>query len=211
MKIRCPNASRKSHWERVHASGETDEVSWYQPIPAKSLALIRQTGVPLTAPILDVGSGTSALVDHLLQAGYRDVSALDIASSALAEVRDRLGTKSSQVTWIEADITEFESSRSYSVWHDRAVFHFLTNPVDRKRYLDILSTTLQAQGYFVLATFGPDGPTRCSGLEIQRYSVEQVSALLGPDFRLRTNEIEEHRTPSGMTQQFLYGCWQLET
>lgn len=179
-------------------------------VPAKSLTLIRATGVRLTAPILDVGGGASSLVDHLLDAGYRDVSILDIASGALAHARARLGAAAAQVTWIEADVTEFEPSRSYAVWHDRAVYHFLTEATDRALYHDVLRRALESRGHFVLATFGPEGPTRCSGLEVQRYSVERVAALLGPGFRLRAHEIEEHRTPMGTTQQFLYGWWQAE-
>ncbi len=205
------NESRKSHWEGVYATKAPAEVSWYQPVPAKSLTLIRSTGVPLTAPILDVGGGASTFVDHLLDAGYRDVSILDIASGALAQTRARLGAIADQITWIEADVTEFEPSRSYAVWHDRAVFHFLTEAADREQYLDVLRSALQPQGHFVLATFGPEGPTRCSGLEVQRYSIDQVEALVGPDFRLRAHEVEEHRTPMGITQQFLYGWWQLKS
>lgn len=164
----------------------------------------------LQAPILDVGGGASTLVDDLLDAGYRDVSVLDIASSAFTQARARLAATAAQVTWIEADVTEFEPLRSYAVWHDRAVFHFLTDVADRERYLDVLRKSLQSRGHFLLATFGPEGPKRCSGLEIQRYSVEMLKALLEPDFRIRAYEIKEHRTPMGATQEFLYSWWQAE-
>ncbi|MFQ5546792.1 MAG: class I SAM-dependent methyltransferase [Woeseia sp.] len=204
------NESRKSHWERVYADKEPDELSWYQPVPEKSLSLIRSTGAPLTAPVLDVGGGASTLVDHLLDAGYRDVSILDIAAGALTQSRARLGAAAARVTWIEADVTEFEPLCSYAVWHDRAVFHFLTEATDRAQYLDVLRSALQPSGHIVLATFGPEGPTRCSGLEVQRYSAEQVGALLGPDYQLRAHEVEDHHTPMGTTQQFLYGWWQAE-
>jgi trans-aconitate methyltransferase len=186
------------------------EVSWYQPVPAKSLSLIRSTAVPLTAPIMDIGGGASTLVDYLLAAGYRDISVLDIASEALARSRTRLGTNADQVTWIEADITAFDPSRSYTVWHDRAVFHFLTEAADRERYLEALRSAIEPGGHVVLATFGPEGPTACSGLDVQRYSIDQIGATLGPDFRLRAHEIEEHQTPVGTSQQFLYGWWQAE-
>jgi ubiquinone/menaquinone biosynthesis C-methylase UbiE len=159
---------------------------------------------------LDVGGGASTLVDHLLDAGYRDISILDIAAGALAQSRARLGALAAQVTWIEADVTQFEPSRPYAVWHDRAVFHFLTEATDREQYLDVLHRALQPGGHLVLATFGPEGPLRCSGLEVQRYSAEQVGALLGPDFQLRAHEVEEHHTPMKTTQQFLYGWWQTE-
>jgi len=205
------NGSRRSHWKHVYATRDAVDVSWYQPIPAKSLALIRSTGVPLTAPILDVGGGASTLVDHLLDAGYRDVSVLDIAAEALDKARNRLAARATQIKWIETDITDFVPARSYAVWHDRAVFHFLTKASDREKYLDILRSAIQPHGHFVLATFGPQGPTRCSGLEVKRYSVEQLGDLLGPNFVLRAHEIEEHHTPMGMSQQFLYGWWQADS
>lgn len=202
--------SRKSHWERVYSTRRPVEVSWYQPVPAKSLALLRATGVPLTAPILDVGGGASTFVDHLLDAGYQDLSVLDIASAALRQARARLGPLAARVTWLEADVTAFRPSRAYAVWHDRAVFHFLTAAGDRERYLGVLRHALMPGGHFLLATFGPLGPMRCSGLEIRRYSLDMVGALLGTDFRLRAHEIEQHRTPQGTVQQFLYGWWQAE-
>jgi len=204
------NTSRKLHWENVYTTKEAVSVSWYQPVPAKSLGLIRSTGVSPQAAILDVGGGASTLVDNLLDAGYQDLSVLDIASSAFTQARARLGAIANQVKWIESDVTEFEPPRSYAIWHDRAVFHFLTDAADRERYLDVLRKSLQSQGHFLLATFGEEGPTRCSGLEVQRYSVEMLKALLEPNFRMRTYEIEEHRTPKGATQEFLYSWWQAE-
>jgi len=205
------NNSRKSHWEHVYSTKDSVDVSWYQPVPAKSLELIRSTDVSLQAPILDVGGGASTLVDNLLDAGYQDISVLDIASSAFTQAHARLGAGAAQVKWIEADVTEFEPSRSYTVWHDRAVFHFLTDAADRDRYLSILRKSLQPRGHFLLATFGEEGPTRCSGLDVQRYSVEMLKTLLEPDFRLRAHETEEHRTPMRGAQEFLYSWWQAET
>jgi SAM-dependent methyltransferase len=202
--------SRRSHWKRVYATKDPTEVSWYQPDPVRSLALIRATGVSHAAPVLDVGGGASTLVDHLLDAGYLDVNVLDIAVEALDKARGRLAARADKVTWIEADITEFEPSRTYAVWHDRAVFHFLTRVTDRERYLDVLRKAIQSHGHFLLATFGPEGPKRCSGLDVQRYSVEQIGALLESDFKLHRHEIEEHSTPLGTIQQFLYSWWQAE-
>jgi SAM-dependent methyltransferase len=202
------NTSRKAHWENVYATKESVSVSWYQPVPEKSLELIRSTDVALQDPILDVGGGASTLVDNLLDAGYQDVSVLDVASGAFKQAHARLGASANLVTWIEADVTEFEPSCSYAVWHDRAVFHFLTDAADRDRYLDALRKALQPQGHFLLATFGEEGPTRCSGLEVQRYSVEMLKALLEPEYRLCMVEIEEHRTPKGAPQEFLYSRWQ---
>jgi SAM-dependent methyltransferase len=199
--------SRKAHWEQVYATRLPDEVSWYQPMPARSMEFIRATGEPLTVPILDVGGGASTLVDHLLRAGYSDIAVLDISASALAHARARLGDLAARITWIEADITHFQPGRRFSIWHDRAVFHFLTDAADRERYLGVLRSTLRAGGHLILATFGPEGPTRCSGLAVQRYSEREVSALLGSGFALRMHQLEEHRTPTGAIQQFLYGWW----
>jgi SAM-dependent methyltransferase len=200
--------SVKAHWEHVYATRSLDGVSWYTPVPARSLELIQATGEPLTAPILDVGGGASTLVDHLLRAGYRDVSVLDIAAGALAHARARLGAQADRVNWIEGDVLRFESARPMAIWHDRAVFHFLTSVEDRERYLRVLASTLRSGGHFLLATFGPEGPTRCSGLPVQRYSEREISALLGPAYMLRADTVEEHRTPAGAAQQFQYGWWQ---
>jgi len=166
--------------------------------------------VTLDAPVIDIGGGASTLVDHLLAAGYQDVSILDIASSAFTQSRARLGTAAGQAQWIEADVTDFEPGRSYEIWHDRAVFHFLTDATDRERYLHVLRKALRSRGHFLLATFGPEGPSRCSGLEVQRYSVEMLRELLEPEFQLRAYEREEHRTPMGSTQEFLCSWWQAE-
>jgi trans-aconitate methyltransferase len=200
--------TRKAHWEHVYATKAPAEVSWYEPVPARSLELIRATGEPLAAPILDVGGGASTLVDHLLRAGYSDVSVLDVAATALDRARARLGDAAARVTWIEADVTRFRSDRELAIWHDRAVFHFLTEDDDRERYLGVLRSTLRLGGHLVLATFGPEGPTRCSGLAVRRYAEREVSALLGPGFALRSHRVDVHTTPMGTEQQFLYGWWQ---
>lgn len=197
----------RAHWERVYQMKPPAEVSWYQPVPARSLELIRATGAPLTAPILDVGGGASTLVDHLLDQGYSDITVLDIASNALDHARARLGDLAARVTWIDADITCFRPTREFSLWHDRAVFHFLTHADDRERYLTVLRGALRPKGHVVLATFGPEGPTRCSGLAVQRYSADDITALLGSDFELQMHHLENHRTPMGTVQQFLYGWW----
>lgn len=199
---------RRAHWRRVHEARLPTELSWYQPVPARSLELIRATGEPPEAPILDVGGGASTLVDHLLREGYSDITVLDIVASALDHARARLGETGASVHWIEADVTKFRTAREYAVWHDRAVFHFLTDDGDRQRYLGVLREALRMRGQVILATFGPEGPDRCSGLPVRRYSAEEISAMLGPDFALRAHRLEEHRTPKGTPQQFLYGWWQ---
>jgi len=197
----------RDHWQKVYATKAPTEVSWYQPVPERSLALIRDTGVPLDAPLLDVGGGASTLVDQLLAAGFTDLTVLDIAGAALAAAQARLGAAAARVRWVEADITGYVPERRYALWHDRAVFHFLVEPDRRQRYLNTLGAALAPGGHVILATFGPQGPTRCSGLPVQRYSAAELDALLAPRYRLVRSEIEDHLTPAGQPQQFLYGWW----
>lgn len=184
------------------------DVSWYQPVPTRSLDLIRATGVARSAAILDVGGGASTLVDHLIAAGYTDVTVLDISPSALDHARARLGERASRAKWIVSDVTEFRPARRYELWHDRAVFHFLVDRAARDRYLEVLGEAIAPRGHLILATFGPGGPTRCSGLDVRRYSADDLSALLAPRFLPVQNLLEQHVTPAGATQEFLYGWWQ---
>lgn len=202
------SGNRREHWQNVYDVKEPTEVSWYQPVPETSLRLIRDTGVAKTEPVLDAGGGASTLVDNLLAEGYADISVLDISGKALARSRARLGDSGDAVTWIEADATAFSPERRYALWHDRAVFHFLTDPADRDKYLEVVSLALKAKGFLVLATFGPEGPKRCSGLDVQRYGIEKLRALLGNRFSLGAYELDSHVTPTGSTQQFLYSWWQ---
>lgn len=197
-----------AHWQRLYETRSADQVSWYEPVPERSVALIRETGMPLEAPILDVGGGASLLADHLLASGYTDISVLDLSPAALEQARARLGPAAGRVTWIAADITSFVPERRYVLWHDRAVFHFLLRPGEQRRYLAALRKGLAPHGHLVLATFGPGGPERCSGLPVQRYSAAAIEVLLGPGFQLRSSRIEQHRTPGGETQEFLYAWWQ---
>jgi SAM-dependent methyltransferase len=196
------------HWQRIYQTKSATELSWYEPVPLSSLALIRAAGLPVSAPIIDVGSGDAKLVDHLSDSGYSDVTALDIAPAALERARRRLGVKGAKVDWITADVTSFQPERRYALWHDRAVFHFLVTPAERQRYLSVLTAALAPDGHLILATFGPQGPTQCSGLPIQRYSEDDLGVLLGPSFELRRHGLENHRTPRGRDQQFLWSWWQ---
>jgi len=199
--------SRKAHWEHVYSSKDPTEVSWYQGTPQLSLRMIAATGVESGGAIIDVGGGASTLVDNLLDSGYSDVTVLDIASAALQRSRARLGDAAKKVTWIEQDILHFEPNRSFELWHDRAVFHFLTEKNQQRHYADLLQKAIEPGGRVILATFGPDGPERCSGLPVQRYSTEKLSGLLEPAFELQAQALEEHKTPGGSVQQFLYTCW----
>jgi SAM-dependent methyltransferase len=200
-------AEREKHWDGVYSSKASTEVSWYQEVPVKSLDLIGASGVSLNAPIIDVGGGASTLVDHLLDAGYADLTVLDLSETAFDHSRKRLGGRADFVNWIVSDVVHFEPQRSYQLWHDRAVLHFLTDATDRERYVGVLGRALAPGGYAVIATFGPEGPLKCSGLEIRRYTVRMMEELLGAAFELHSHEIENHQTPTGATQQFLYTCW----
>ena len=195
---------RKSHWNNLHASRDPTSVSWYEPRPRKSLELIEAAGLARDAPIIDVGAGASLLVDELLDAGYRDLTLLDVSGEALKKVAARLGARANRVTLIEQDVTTFIADRRYALWHDRAVFHFLVASGDRHKYLESMRGALLPGAQIVMATFGLDGPPRCSGLEVVRYSAETLSHELGRDFALMETSTETHATPAGSLQQFVY-------
>ncbi len=195
----------KTHWETIYTTKELAEVSWYQTIPQLSLDLITRTGVATTAPIIDVGGGTATLVDQLLQRGYEHLTVLDISGSALQRAQTRLGARAHSVTWIEDDITQISLPPAiYSVWHDRATFHFLTSATDRERYLKAVSRALAPGGYVIVGTFALDGPEKCSNLTVMRYSAASLHAAFGPSFELLTTRSELHTTPFGTTQSFVY-------
>jgi len=197
-------ADTKTHWETVYQTKKPNEVSWYQQIPSISHNLILATGVSKEAPIVDVGAGTTLLVDVLIADGFSDLTVLDISTAALREIKNRLGTRASMVSFIEADITEFEPHRKFAVWHDRAVLHFLTRPEDWRRYLATLHRSLQPQAHVIIASFGPDGPPQCSGLDVMHYSAETMAAELGEGFVFVESVEEQHTTPRGGLQQFVY-------
>jgi SAM-dependent methyltransferase len=193
---------RKQHWEQVYTSKSSLEVSWYQPEPRLSLELIHRSGIGRDAPIIDVGGGASLLVDRLQADGYMQLAVLDISGAALATARQRLGPKAAGIEWYEADVTQFTAPHAFALWHDRAVFHFLTAAEDRRRYVEVLKRTLTPDGHVVIAAFAIGGPTRCSGLEIVQYNAAKLLAELGPDFRLEEELSETHRTPAGKDQKF---------
>jgi glyoxylase-like metal-dependent hydrolase (beta-lactamase superfamily II)/SAM-dependent methyltransferase len=202
---RGPRASgRKQHWEQAYRAKVPEESSWYQRVPQLSLALIANTGLSPDASILDVGGGASTLVDHLLDAGYRDLTVLDISSSALAQSSARLGSRAQRVTWLNEDVTLFEPQRRYDLWHDRAAFHFLTEATDRQRYVAALRTALSPHGQAILATFAPGGPMKCSGLDIVQYDAAKMEQELGPEFILEEQQQERHHTPAGREQLFRF-------
>lgn len=195
---------RKTFWEGVYRNRAATETSWYEAIPAISLALIGRSGVGPGDPLIDVGGGASLLVDHLLQAGYRDLTVLDVSAAALAQARERLGARATRVAWLEADAVAFEPRRRFALWHDRAAFHFLTEADDRRRYVDALCRALKPGGQVIIASFAPDGPARCSGQDIVRYDALSLARELGDDFTLEEHLRETHRTPAGREQRFGY-------
>ncbi|MES9875898.1 MAG: class I SAM-dependent methyltransferase [Candidatus Sedimenticola sp. PURPLELP] len=195
---------RKNHWEQVYSSKTSTEVSWYQPCPDISLKLIEHSGITPDDPIIDIGGGCSLLVDHLITLGYTNISVLDLARSALDIAIRRLEEQAEKVTWIEADATDFDLAHEIALWHDRAVFHFLTDPADRKAYLQNLKRHLRTGGQLIIAAFAPEGPEKCSGLNIVQYDLDKIQAELGPDYVLHEATAENHVTPSGGQQAFNY-------
>lgn len=197
-------ADVRSHWERLYARQPPEAVSWYQAEPALSLALIDATGAGRHTALVDVGGGASRLVDCLLARGWLDVTVLDIALTALEAAQCRLGEQAPAATWTVADVRDYRPERPFDLWHDRAVFHFLTEPADREAYLRSLQAALRPGGHAIIATFGPDGPQRCSGLPVVRYDATTLTDTLGAGFRLLEERAEEHVTPAGASQAFRY-------
>lgn len=194
------------HWEQVYASKDAREVSWFQPSPEISLEMIDRAGLTVGSRVIDVGGGASSLVDHLLDRQFA-VTVLDIANEPLAVARERLGLAAAQVQWIVADITSWRPSVEVDLWHDRAVFHFLTQPTQRRQYIAALEAALRPEGWLVMATFAPDGPEKCSGLPVQRWAVEDLARELGGGFELVHDRREEHRTPVGSPQAFTWALF----
>ena len=195
----------RTHWETVYQTHNPTEVSWFQPEARLSLDLIRASAPSLRNRIIDVGGGASTLVDGLLRSGYIDVTVLDLSSTALAKARQRLGGQASRVLWVEADaLTDTLPAASFDVWHDRAVFHFLRDEEDRRRYVAAVRRSLKPGGHILVATFGPEGPSRCSGLDVVRYTPEELHAEFGGAFEKVGSATEMHSTPWGAEQQFVY-------
>lgn len=197
--------NHETHWQKVYTTKAPEHVSWFQPRPDRALRFIAAAALAPEAPIIDVGAGASRLVDALLALGYRDITLLDVSAAALAATRARLGARGDTVTYVTGDITRVTLPQArYLLWHDRAVFHFLTAPADRAAYLATLRHALAPQGQVVIATFAEDGPERCSGLPVCRYSAAALAAEFGADFALCADERERHPTPFGTTQWFTY-------
>jgi len=198
------NLGRQAHWENVYQTKGERDVSWFQESPAISLDLIRATGVKAGGSIIDIGGGASRLVDALLDAGFEAVTILDLSEKALATSKTRLGERSAKVKWVAADVTVWQPSEIYDVWHDRAAFHFLTNPNDRVAYAQRALRAVRPGGHVIIGTFAPDGPERCSGLPVARHDAASLSETLGPSFELVESRNHGHQTPTGTIQKFQF-------
>jgi len=196
---------RKVHWERVYSTRMAEKLGWYKPQLDTSIAWLESLGLAKSARIIDVGGGASTLVDDLIDAGYESLTVLDIADSALAVSKKRLGRQSELVMWLSGDITSYRlPAAHFDLWHDRAVFHFLTNSAEQQAYLDNLLTSLRPGGYVIIGVFAPEAPPKCSGLPVVRYSHEELADRLGPAFELQRHQKELHVTPGGVEQMYLY-------
>lgn len=198
---------RKAHWEEVHATRGETGVSWYQVEPRLSLDLIRSVAPAAHGRIIDVGGGASVLADRLLELSFEKVAVLDISETALTRARSRLGERARRVNWIVADVIEIEALGTFDIWHDRAVFHFLTAPHDRSRYVNLALRTIPPGGHLIIASFADGGPKQCSDLDVCRYNAETMGAELGEGFSLLTEAAESHTTPWGSSQAFFYSVF----
>jgi 2-polyprenyl-3-methyl-5-hydroxy-6-metoxy-1,4-benzoquinol methylase len=194
----------EEHWQSTYLNKKPNEVSWFQELPAVSLNLIEETNLSHDQSIVDIGGGASTLVDKLLDKGFKDLTVVDISEQALDYAKERLGDNAQNINWIAADITEYEFQQQYDLWHDRAVFHFLTDPNVRVKYKEALEQALTINGYLIIATFALDGPSKCSGLEVEHYDAKKLQVELGSNFTLLHSVNESHLTPWGAEQKFVY-------
>lgn len=192
------------HWEAVYTSRDVDRLSWYQSVASPSLEFVDALDLDPADAVIDVGAGASPLVDGLLDRGHRDVTVLDVSAAALRVARERLGERAAAVHWIAADLLDWSPGRRFRLWHDRAVFHFLTDPADRDTYLGLLDAGVEPGGFVLLATFAADGPTHCSGLPVARYDPDDLAAVVGPGFTAMSTRHEAHPTPAGAAQSFTW-------
>ncbi len=192
------------HWDGIYTNNPVTNLSWYEREPTVPLALVKKFASGTTGPVIDIGSGESSLVDRLLADGFADVTALDISHRALAAIRERLGECAASIAFVVHDVVTWKPSRQYEVWHDRAVFHFLTDDAARDQYLEVAARGIRVGGSLVLATFAEDGPTQCSGLPVTRYSTEELARTFSASFSLVEHGREEHLTPAGAVQSFTW-------
>lgn len=199
--------SPKRHWEHAWSAKAPDEVSWFEAVPTTSIELIEAARIGREDAIVDVGGGAARLAGELSRRGYSDITVADVSAAALEEARKELGSDAGAIEWVEADVRDHDFGRRFDLWHDRALLHFMIDPLDRAAYLRTLERSLQARGFVVLSTFGPDGPPRCSGLEVRRYAAGDLAALLGSDYAPLESRLVLHTTPAGTEQQFQYALF----
>ncbi len=202
------NVDRKNHWENVFKTKDTTQVSWYQPKPETSLNLIKNLGLTKSSRIIEIGSGDSFLADYLLQEGFKDITLLDISDTALNTIKQRLKKDISKLAFLAADVTDFSQKQKYNVWHDRAVFHFLTDEKDIQKYVQNASDKLIPGGYLIVSTFSTSGPDMCSGLKIRQYSEVELTNTFKSGFNKLECFTENHQTPSGSIQNFIFCVFQ---
>ena len=198
------NKNLEDHWQDVYNKKNENEVSWYQKYPKLSLDFITSLNLKLDSHIIDIGAGESRLVDNLLELGFTNISVLDISLKSIEKTKKRLGLKSKLVNWIVSDINDFKPECKYDLWHDRAAFHFLKDSSEIDNYLKLLKNSLNVEANLIIATFSENGPLKCSGLEVSRYSESSITDLLSNDFELISSEISSHNTPFNTTQEFLF-------
>jgi SAM-dependent methyltransferase len=201
------NINRKDHWERIYHKRASAELSWYQPLPITSLTFVKQLQLPYSAKIIDIGGGDSYLVDHLIGMGYLNVTVLDISVKAIERAKQRLGYNQSEVRWLNADAAHFHPPDKYDLWHDRATFHFLTAENEIKNYIATAISSIKPEGYLVIGTFSENGPEKCSGIRITRYSEKKMTGLLTDHFSKIKCITTDHITPTGTIQNFLFCCY----
>jgi 2-polyprenyl-3-methyl-5-hydroxy-6-metoxy-1,4-benzoquinol methylase len=194
----------EDHWQNVYNKKNENEVSWYQKSPKLSLEFVKNLNLSLNAEIIDIGAGESRLVDNLLEMGFVNLSVLDISSKSIEKTKKRLGLKSKLVNWIVSDINNFNPTKKYDLWHDRAAFHFLKDSVEIDNYVKLVKSSLHNQGDLIIATFSENGPLKCSGLEVSRYSENSISDLFNDDFELIKSQKSIHKTPFSTSQEFLF-------
>ena len=194
----------EDHWQNVYDKKNENEVSWYQKSPKLSLEFVKSLNLSLDAEIIDIGAGESRLVDNLLEMGFVNLSVLDISSKSIEKTKKRLGLKSKLVNWIVSDINNFNPTKKYDLWHDRAAFHFLKDSVEIDNYVKLVKSSLHNQGNLIIATFSENGPLKCSGLEVSRYSENSISDLFNDDFELIKSQKSIHKTPFSTSQEFLF-------
>jgi SAM-dependent methyltransferase len=201
------DSSRQAHWDNVYTSRGEKDVGWYQDRATPSLELIALTGLSGDAEIIDIGGGASRLVDDLLLANFGRLTVLDLSAAALDTARQRLGESAASVKWVVADVTTWEPSQTYALWHDRAAFHFITERADQSAYIERLKRAVKPAGFAIIGTFAPDGPERCSGLPIVRHDAASLAGLLGHEFELIDARRHEHTTPWGAVQRFQFATF----